>query len=129
MGFDINVTLTLQMCKKTGKPFYYGRNKETGYLEKLYGLPSVEVPPHLVQYLVGRGHHFYSYTKTLEVEDLGFNVSAGTFLQYYPSWEDVQQDEEYSDENGWEEEDHNNFKALLEWCENSGLDFNVSWSY
>ena len=123
MGFDIHVTLTLLMCEETGKPFYYGVNG------KVYGLPSVEVPPHLIQYLVGRGHHFYSYTKVLEIEDLGFNVSAGTFLRYYPTWEDVTGDEEYSEDNDWTEDDHNNFKALLEWCENSGYCFNVMWSY
>jgi hypothetical protein len=128
MGFDINITMELLMCPATGKPFYYGRNKETKKIEKFYELPSIQVPGKMCDYLVGRGHFFHAYTDTFNEKDV-FNVSVYEFLEEFPSWEDVMKSEYYNDECGWMEEDHLGFQRTLEWCTEQDVCFRICWSY
>ena len=131
MGFDINITMSLQMCPASGKPFYYGSDPKTNKIEKIYGLPNILVPAKMCEYLEGRGSIFHAYTDTFNDKDI-FNVSVDEFLDEYPTWEDVKKSGYYvdEDENGyWMEEDHEGFKRLLEWCCQQGPSFRVCWSY
>lgn len=130
MGFDINVNMVLHMCPKTGKPFYYGYNKQQNNYEKIYELPTLVVPEKMCEYLVGRGHLFHAYTDHFNEEDV-FDVSVEVFLNEYPPWEDVQQSDYFRDDevDYWNEEDHEGFKRLLEWCTQQTVPFRVNWSY
>jgi hypothetical protein len=128
MGFDINVMMELFLCPATGKPFYYGRDKETKKVEKVYELPTLIVPEMMRKYLVGRGHIFHAYTDHFNEKEI-FNVSVDEFLEEYPTWDDVMKCDYYSDEGYWSEEDHEGFKRLLEWSCQQGVSFRVAWSY
>ena len=121
----------MMICSITGKPFYHGTHADTGAFAAIYGYPDVTVPEELRKYLMGRGRHFVAYTRSLELDDLGLNVSVDQFLEKFPSWEELYQHDEISEEtlDYWNEEDHAKFKKLLEWCLESGLDYRVSWSY
>jgi hypothetical protein len=131
MGFDINVEVCFLMCAETGKPFYYHYDEATKKMSRKYEMPSFDVPENLRKYLVGRGHLFHAYTQYFEDNDLGFNVSAETFLENYPSWEEVMEHEEFRDDipDFWNEDDHIGFKQLLEWCVKQDCSFQLTWSY
>lgn len=130
MGFDIYISISFMMCPETGKPYVF-RKGAKGHLERSYDLPVLEVPTHLRKYLVGRGHLFSAYTEDLEAEGMGFSVSVDQFLENLPTWERVQESIYYRDDepDAWNEDDHNGFKDLLEWCMDQELGFTVSWSY
>jgi hypothetical protein len=130
MGFDIMINVCFNMCSETGKPFYYKFDKNTQILNRIYEMPSIEVPQQLRKYLVGRGHLFHAYTDTFNERDV-FQACADQFLEYYPTWEQVMANEEFRDDivDFWNEEDHTNFKKLLEWCTDQDFTFQVTWSY
>lgn len=119
MGFDLHITLTLLLCPVTGKPYVY-RNT------KVYEIPEIEIPEHLRKYLALKGTFLYAYTNSLEQDGFGMHVSADTFLDAFPCWDDV---EETLKEDEWSEEDHEGLKALVTWCSEQTLEFHVSWSY
>jgi len=124
MGFDINILMTLTMCEKTGKPYYYGKKGE-----RTYELPNIVVPEGLCSYLVGRGRIFHAYTEYFNQDDI-YNTSVDRFLEHYPSWEEVKKHSSYEgSEYYWTEKDHDNFRLLLEWCEHQEVPFRVDWSY
>ena len=124
MGFDLYIHMTLLMDETTGKPYYYGKNSE-----KIYELPTFEIPEELRKYLYGRGHYFHVHTDKFNRKDI-FEVNVSTFLEKYPSWrrfvESDYYDEDYMD---WTREDHKNFKKLLEFLADQPVGFTVSWSY
>jgi hypothetical protein len=131
MGFDIFVELTFMMCDEKGKPFYYEYDDGTKKLNRIYDLPSIEVPQELRKYLVGRGHLFHAYTKYFDDNNMGFNVSVEAFLEHYPSWDEVIEHAEFRDDipGFWNEDDHVGFRDLLEWCSKKKCAFHVTWSY
>lgn len=125
MGFDIHLTLMLHLCSETGKPYYF-LTSEDGSIEKIYGVPEVEVPTDFRKYLVGRGHHFHAYTEYFnEIEQ--YDVDVEEFLLHYPSWEEVQENVNYDE--SWTKEDHVGFEDLLSWCSGQSYFYRVSWSY
>lgn len=121
MGFDINIDMIMHMCEHTGKPYYYGKD-----LNRVYEIPTLEVPQELKEYFVGRGPVFHAYTSHFNMEDR-YSASVYEFLEHYPSWKEVQED--YEDHDYWTEDDHKKFKQLLEWCQTQRPSFRVSWSY
>ena len=128
MGVDMTISLHLSMCPDTGKPYHYRLNRDTNRLEKVYSLPDLEVPPELKKYLVGSGRVFRAYIDNLT--DDTYEAPMDLFLDSYPSWEKVKESDDYPDaEEYWTEEDHNNFKRLIEWCNKQDVYFYVSWSY
>jgi hypothetical protein len=129
MGFDLFIHMNLMMDDVTGKPFYYGINKETGKTEKLYELPVVEIPEELRQYLYGRGHHFHVYTDKFNRKDI-YQVSVSAFLERFPSWHRYEESDYWEDDHeGWTRDDHKNFKKLLKFLEAQSIGYSVSWSY
>ena len=129
MGFDINVEVCFHMCNKTGKPYYYKYSKNLG-ITRIYEMPSIEVPEHLREYLVGRGPIFYAYTESYNLRDV-YQTSAEQFLEDYPSWTEITTHDTFSEDtlDYWKEDDHIKFKELLKWCVAQGIPFQVSWSY
>jgi hypothetical protein len=127
MGFDISISLELQICNKTGRPFLW-----TPTSEKLYdiNLADYTVPPELYKYARGRGSIYYAYTEHFNTRDV-YDTSVDSFLEEFPSWDDVSASDVYEDyeQHEWNEEDHNKFKALLEWCSKQAPAYRISWSY
>jgi hypothetical protein len=124
MGFDLYIHMNLTMDETTGKPFYYGKN-----YEKIYELPSIEIPEELRKYLYGRGHHFHVYTDKFNRKDI-FEVNVNTFLERFPSWTRFTESDYYEDDpDWWTREDHKNFKKLLKFLADQPIGFTVSWSY
>jgi hypothetical protein len=129
MGFDLFIHMTLLMDEATGKPFYYGTNKETGKTERIFEIPSLEIPEELRKYLYGRGHYFHVYTEKFNRKDI-FEVSVGTFLERFPSWRRFEESDYFEDDpEGWTHQDHKNFKKLLKFLADQPIGFTVSWSY
>lgn len=120
MGFDLYINLKLMMCPKTGKPYYFDTN-----FEKVYGLEDFTIPDHLRPYLMGRGRQFHAYIESHEQSE----VDVDTFLECYPSWDDVKDHALYQSHMDWEKEDHEKFKELLEYLQFLRYPFSVSWSY
>jgi len=128
MGFDLFIHMTLHMCPETGKPYYYGYNYEK-HSDKMYELPTVNIPEELRKYLYGRGHHFHVYTDKFNRKDI-FEVSVETFLERFPSWKRFEDSDYFEDDpEGWTREDHKNFKKLLKFLSEQSIGFTVSWSY
>lgn len=124
MGFDINVYMTLQLCPETGKPYYYGKD-----LKHVYEPLDIVVPEELRQYLKGRGRIFHAYTEVFNNKDK-YDVDVEEFLESYPRWDVVKENEYYKDEmDYWTLKDHKGFKNLLKWCRDQQIFFRVSWSY
>lgn len=119
------------ICPETGKPYYYHSDEASKTMIRKYDLPLLEVPESLRKYLVGRGYLFHAYTKHFDENDMGFHASVDVFLDKYPSWEEVMSNEEFRDDipDYWNEDDHNGFKRLLEWCCKQECYFQVTWSY
>jgi hypothetical protein len=129
MGFDLFLQMSLTMDEATGKPFYYGTNKETGKIERIFEIPQIDIPEQLRKYLYGRGHHFHVYTEKFNRKDI-FHVGVSAFLDRFPSWTRFAESDYYTDEPaGWTHEDHKNFKKLLKLLEEQKVSFTVSWSY
>lgn len=129
MGFDLFIHMNLMMDDETGKPFYYGSNKETGKTEKVYELPVAEIPEELRKYLYGRGHFFHVYTDKFNRKDI-YHVSVSAFLERFPSWSRYEDSDYYEDNpEMWTRDDHKNFKKLLKFLELQPMSYSVSWSY
>lgn len=124
MGFDLFIHMTMTVDPVTGQPYSYGRGSE-----KVYVLPTLEIPEELRKYLYGRGHHFHVYTEKFNRKDI-FEVNVRTFLDRFPSWTRFTESDYYTDDpEGWTHQDHKNFKKLLRLLADSSLGFTVSWSY
>ena len=121
MGFDLNIEMCLHMCPDTGKPYYYGKN-----FEKVYEIPSLEIPNELKPYLEQRGHYLHAYTFGWNEEEI-YSTDLESFLEEFPDWEDVVDHPSYDEY--WTEEDHNKFKKLLIILSACRASFRVSWSY
>ncbi len=118
------------MCAETGRPYYLSYDTQTRTWTKEYTLPDVQIPLHLQKYLVGRGHLFHAYTEHFNLQEI-YKTDVGSFLEHFPSWDEVIQNDFYSDdyEDCWNEEDHANFKDLLEFLTNQDVTYTVVWSY
>jgi hypothetical protein len=135
MGFDLNITCSLFLCKDTGKPFYYGINKisdtkgQSAYLEKIYDLSTIVVPEQYRRFLVMRGHFLHMYTNYFNEHDI-YSCDVYDFVEKFPEWSSLAANENYAEYlEDWHEEDHNMFREALEWLGTSLGDFRVTWSY
>jgi len=130
MGFDINICVQLLMCPETGKPYYLHWDKEAKKVTKEYSIPTIEIPEQLRKYLVGRGHLFHAYTEYFNERDI-YSTDVRTFQEHYPSWDDVIQNDNYSDDyaDAWNEEDHKNFEKLFEFLNDQEVTYTICWSY
>lgn len=126
MGFDLFISLRLQIDPKTGLPFVYNSDSS----RKPYDPSEFLVPEKYRKWAIQRGHVFHYYIRDLDEGEP--SASAETFLDKYPEWDDVKGmmilDGEDEDTYDWSETDHNEFKEALEWF-SSKVYFVVVWSY
>ena len=122
MGFDLYISCSIRVCHETGKLFFY-RND----LTKDYTIPTIVVPEEHRRFIKQRGHYLRLYT--LRVTD-ELSTSVENFLDKYPDWSEILEDEDYENyEDFWEESDHNSFKDALTWLAKQEIAFTVSWDY
>lgn len=122
MGFDLFISVSFPLCPETGLMFEYNDD-----LTKNYNIPNIRVPEHLRRFLKQRGHHLRLYTSRVTDE---YSTGADNFLDKFPEWSEIAEDDEYDDfKDRWIEEDHNLFKETLAWLVNQKVNAIVSWSF
>lgn len=126
MGFDFVIQLCFSLCSKTGKPFIY----KLDTLEKDYKLPEIVIPEEYRRFLQMRGHFLHIYTDELNEDDM-FSTDIQDLLEYFPSWKEITENPEYSEDldDYWTEKDHDEFRVALEWFADQPYHFRASWSY
>ena len=122
MGFDLNIQAHLSVCQDTGRLFYYDRA-----FQKRYELTDLQVPQEHRHFLSMSGRHLVLYVEDLASRDYS-STHVSHFLEYFPAWEEIQ-DEELFQKYGWTEEDHNAFHAALEWLSRQDIMYHVTLSY
>jgi len=131
MGFDLFINLNLEIDEKTGLPYVHFIND--GFLDKKpYDPNEFKIPEKYHKYIEQRGNYFHSYIKKFDGEI--FTARPRDFLDVYPSWEDVKNENElwYDGEDCWDETTHNEFKEFLEWMYSKSQYisiFEIRWSY
>ena len=124
MGFDLTISIDLCIDPKSGLPFVWGPD----FIQKPYVPSEHIVPEKYRKWVHERGHQFHAYIKNFSSDT--YCVSACTFLDNYPDWDDVLKEiggnAEYSD---WTKSDHDDFKEALEWFSKEPSQFRVEWSY
>ena len=122
MGFDLFISVSFPLCPETGLMFEYNDD-----LTKNYNIPSIRVPEHLRRFLKQRGHHLRLYTSRVTDE---YSTGADNFLDKFPEWAEILEDDEYDDfKDVWGEEDHNLFKGTLAWLVNQKVNAIVNWCF
>lgn len=125
MGFDFAIHLVLHICSKTGQPYVYSKG-----LEKLYGIPKLEIPEKYLPFVQDRGHLYHVYTDYFNENDV-LSASPEDLLDHFPEWEDVVSSSVYEGytEDDWSEQTHNLFREALQWFSRQPYSFQASWSY
>ena len=119
MGFYMYITCSLEICKDTGKHFYY-----KGF-EKIYDMPPI-VPEKYRDFVKMRGNVFESYARLITDET---NTSIENFIDKYPEWFDIVDNSDVNDlGNFWNENKHNQFYAALKWFSEQNSSYTVSWT-
>jgi hypothetical protein len=122
MGFDLFISVSFPLCPETGLMFEYNDD-----LTKNYNIPNIRVPEHLRRFLKQRGHHLRLYTSRVTDE---YSTGADNFLDKFPEWSEIAEDDEYDDfKDIWIEEDHNLFKETLAWLVKQKVNAIVSWYF
>ena len=126
MGFDFYIQLCLNLCDATGKPYIFNEKSEKDYV-----LPNIVIPEQHRRFLKLRGRFLHIYTDDLNDHNI-FSADVDALLEKFPDWDEIKNDEFYSEcveEYEWTEDDHNKFKAALEWLQNQPYHYSASWSY
>jgi len=122
MGFDLFISVSFPLCPETGLMYDYNED-----LTKTYNINNVRVPEYLRRFVKQRGHHLRLYTSRVTDE---YSTGADNFLDKFPEWSEIAEDNEYDDfKDVWTEEDHNLFKETLAWIVNQKVSAIVSWSF
>jgi hypothetical protein len=122
MGFDLFISVSILLCPETGLMYEYNDD-----LTKTYNINNVRVPEHLRRFVKQRGHYLRLYTSRVTDE---YSTGADNFLDKFPEWAEILEDDEYDDfKDRWTEEDHNLFKETLAWLVGQKVNAIVSWSY
>jgi hypothetical protein len=120
MGFDIYIHCSFNICKDTGKLYYYKG------LNKVYDMPE-PVPEEYREFVKMRGHVFGIYTKL--VTDWT-STSVENFLDKYPNWCDILDDDDFEDISSyWCESHHIRFYEALKWFSKQDISYTISWDY
>ena len=121
MGFDYHIHLCLHLCPETGEAFVGYYRSQVPYEAEKHRIPVT-----FRKYLHGRGRFFLDYMPMGANGEI-FSEFVDVWYNQFPCWGEIEEEEAVANE--WTEEDHNNFKDLLKWFIDNGLDAVVSWSY
>ena len=113
MGFYMYITCTLEICKDSGKHFYYKGTK------KIYAMPEV-IPEEYRDYVNLKGSVYEIYA-SLVTDDVSTSVT--NFVQKFPNWSDIKDRTEY-----WTEEAHDKFRNALLWFSAQETCYTISWT-
>ena len=121
MGFDMWIACALSVCQETGRHYLLRKNGVKEF--DLTRIPVV--PEEFRRFIQLRGHVLYEYTRSFAKHET--TVDAVMFLERFPPWDEVEQDE--GDPTSWTSLDHNKFFAAIEWFAYSEASYLVNWSY
>jgi hypothetical protein len=119
MGFDMWISCNLSMCQETGRHYFLRKNGVKEF--DLTRIPVV--PEEFRRFIQLRGSVLYEYTRSFPIHET--TVDAMMFLERFPPWMEIEQDEGDS----WTSLDHNKFFAAIEWFAYGDATYLVSWSY
>jgi hypothetical protein len=117
MGFSIYIYCQLDICKDTGRHFYY-----KGF-EKIYDMPKA-VPEEYREYVNMKGRVFRIYTELITDET---STTVVNFLDKYPDFSDVLDNSDF-DPNSWNAYEHCRFYDALKWFSEQDICYIISWS-
>lgn len=117
----MTIQLHLQICPATGKPYVWGN--ATG--ARIYiDISTYVLPERFRKWCQARGRQFHAYIESFDTTN--DSMDPVSFLHSFPSWEHVRAS--LGDDNEWTEDDHNEFKAAVEYmAERPG--YMLVWSY
>ena len=118
MVFHIHIHCRLDICKDTGRHFFYD-----GF-QHVYDMPK-DIPEEHRGFVKMSGELFRIYTG-LVTDDL--STSVDNFVDKYPEWSDILESchfEEFA--SFWNEDKHNNFYAALKWFSQQKICYMISW--
>jgi hypothetical protein len=116
MGFNMYITCSLDICKDTGKHYYYKGS------EKVYDAPP-DVPEEHREFVRLKGRFFSIYTTFVTDE---MSTSVENFLDKYPSWSDIVEASDIEEDLFWNEDYHDRFYAALKWFSERSC-YIISW--
>ena len=127
MGFDLHIGLRILINKTNGLPSVWGTGSEAFTLIPFIPTDYI-VPSDFRRFIDLKGKIFNAYIDTFTLEDPTSEVDCSSFLDYFPTWDTIQESSEYEDcEEYWTEKDHSEFKEAIEWFVSKGS-FHVHWS-
>lgn len=110
------ITCTFEICKDTGKHFYY-----SGY-QKIYSMPIV-VPEAHREFVKMTGTVLEIYARLVTDEN---STSVDNFVDKFPAWSTIVEDgSAFSD--SWDETTHDRFYAALQWFSEQKICYMISW--
>ena len=118
MPFQLQITCSLELCKYTGRHYF---NTDSG---KIYDMPP-PVPEIYRSFVKINGDHFKIYTELVTDE---LSTSVTNFLDKYPEWSDIVEDDDFADHATlWTENDHTCFHEALQWFHYQKIGYTISW--
>lgn len=123
MGYDMFVMLQLPIDPTSGQPSEFNTRGLTPL-----NLSNYVVPEEHRKYINNRGWIFHEYVPMSCKEDVGTHVDADYLAKYIPDWDTFKTRIPSDWVDAWREEDHNGFKAAMEWFAKKGY-YTVIWSY
>jgi len=119
MGFCIYINCPLDVCKDTGRYYYY-----KGF-EKIYDMPPV-VPEEHREFIRMKGNIFRIYANYVTDEN---STSIENFVDKFPEWSDIVEGYDYEEYNEfWNEDKHERFYAALKWFSEKNSSCNIYWT-
>jgi len=118
MVFHMYITCTFEICKETGRHFYY-----SGY-QKIYDLPDV-VPEAHREFVKMSDDALEYYVRLVTDEN---STSVDNFLDKFPDWSSIVEDGSAFSES-WDETTHDRFREALVWFSEQKICYMISWVY
>jgi len=115
MGFDIYIHCIVNICKNTGRHFYYGSAQEE--------IVPKPIPEEHREFVQMRGKIYRIYTQLVTDESC---TSVANFVDKFPEWSDIVVDSDF--DSSWTEGMHDRFYNALKWFSEQEICYMISWS-
>ena len=117
MGFHMYIHCIVNICKDTGRHFYYGRAQD-----ELYTMPK-PIPEPYREFVQMRRKIYRIYAQLVTDE---ICTCVDNFVDKFPEWSDIIADSEFDE--SWTEDMHNRFYNALKWFSEQEICYMISWS-